>query len=137
MRGPLADVTVTVSRPSAAPHAERHLPAHAVAGQEIQQVFGRIHGVSVEIEEHIADEDARRRRRASRRHADHEQRVLAPIGAALIFGQRHRLTCDAEVSTFQAAVFEHRGRGLPRDGRRDDDAETANRGGRRDADERA
>ena len=60
-----------------------------------------------------------------------------PSRAALILRQRDRLARDAEIAALQAAVLEHGRRGLPRDRRRDDDAEAANRRGGRDADQPA
>ena len=91
--------------------------------------------MSVQFEEHVADQHARRRRRAAGRHADDEQRLVAADRVALVLGKARRLAGDAEVAALEAAVFEDRGRRLPGDRRGYDDAEAANgrRGRRRQA----
>jgi hypothetical protein len=94
-----------------------------------------VHRLAIELEQHVADEHAGRRRGAAARHADDEQTVFALLRRALILRKRDRLSGEPEVAALQPAVLDERRRGLPRDARGNDDAEAADRGGGRDAGE--
>src|SRR5437868_3977898 len=72
-------------------------------------------------------------RRAAAGDADDEQRLLASVGTALGFGQRYRLTGEAEEAALQAAMLEHGLGRFPGDRRRNDDGKAANLRRGRDA----
>src|SRR5262249_9598179 len=111
--------------------------ADAIAEQPSEQLLRRADRLAVERQQQIADEHASLRGRSAAGHADDQQRVIDSVGAPLRLRQLHPLPRKAEVAPLETAVLKYwRGR-RPGDACRDDDAKTANRGCRRDPDERA
>ena len=58
----------------AAQQPQACLAPHAIADQQIEQVFGRLHSVSIELDQHVAHEHTGGRGRTPVRHADDEER---------------------------------------------------------------